>query len=488
MFFRGSRKVIQNIFCLVISTAAIAAIAQDKATSDVVRADFSGNYPMLQTSTSDSRVQINVLVPRLKEYDFIATPVAGGNAIEAKISVPAQDPQKLLHEKALKIQFSGLKADTEYNLEMLENFRGSKKLVDRRRFKTLSPTSSQSSVPLRMTSVSCMCDENKYRPYRENVWSNALNQKPDLMVMTGDQTYVDSFDYVERGKASALDIWMRYFRSFDQNPLTRAFNLVPVYSTWDDHDTGINDGNGTTPSLPEAHKAFDALYGTEAIPGFVEKALGGHFMEIKIKGQNLFILDARSHRKPFGSTDRYSHFGKEQEDWFFSKVATALGPIHIFKGDMWGTPSVMSDAANGKAPYRLTESFFGDHPQNYRAFMQQLFGFNKAVVFHSGDIHFSEVLKYGPDAKVTSFLAPFPAFEVTSSPAHSIIFTPAPGEAEFWPNPQRITAARAYNTVTIESSVLSAQSFRINVSSYGVAKDPLFKTEQTLSCETPIAK
>ncbi len=453
----------------------------------VFAADLSALYPMLQTGTSDQEVQINVLVPRLKSYRFFATPVGGGARIEAKfIGDAIQDPAKLLHEKVLKIRFEGLKENTEYTLEMNEVFRNNLTLVDTRHFRTTT----KESGTLKIASASCMSDEFRYQEAAGKVWNRTLDQKPDVVVLLGDVTYVDSFDYVERGKATPLDIWLRYFRSFDRNPLTHSRSLVTTLATWDDHDTGVDNGNETTPTIGEARRAFLALYGSESIDNFVEKTPTGVQTIAKMRGQNLVVLDSRSFRAPHTVNSRYAHFGKEQEEWFFKRLNTLSGPVHLFKGDMWGSPTIFVEASNGRAPRRITESFYGDHSANFEAFMPRLFASKKDFMLYSGDIHFSEVVLYGPQFKGSSYGAPFETLEVTSSPVSSIIFYPAEGEEEFWPRDNRVAAARDYNTVLVEAtpSKNNAAGFHVSVQSFGGSEKPLFTTERLIHCEASLTQ
>jgi phosphodiesterase/alkaline phosphatase D-like protein len=447
-------------------------------------ADLSrAHYPMLQTSTGDRDVQINVLMPRLKDYRFVARAVNGQGPehIAKFIGGPQQDPGKILHEKSFQILFSGLEPNTEYQLEMSEvGYENTLTLRDERRFKTLS---SKDQSPLKLITVSCMNDEIHYEPVRQNLWNKAIEQSPDAFILLGDQTYVDSFDYVVRGAATAFDVWTRHFRSFSENPLMRSYQLVPAYSTWDDHDTGIDNGNANTPSVAEARRAFLALYGGVSLPGFVEKTERGVQSLVTLKGQNLFLLDARSFRTIHTDDGRYSHLGQEQEEWFFDRASKSTGPLLLFKGDMWGSPTITRPSPDGKPAKRITESFFGDHPKNYGAFMANLFSLKKPFAFFSGDIHFSEVSQYGPKFQGTSYQAPFNTAEITSSPMHSFIFFPKPGEEILWPNISRAVGVKDYNFVTVETSPLKNSSFKISAVSWGQATQPLFKYELDVTCE-----
>ncbi len=455
---------------------AINVLAQDNPP------EFLGErYPMMQSSTSDREVYFNVLVPRLKDYSIQArlknpkdkrnNPVIKGEAVGEAI----RDPQALLHDKVLKFKLSGLEPGKDYTLELIENSKFGSEKKDTREFKTFA----NESRPAKFATVSCMCDEIVYEKPRQVLWKKLAEQNPDLVFLIGDLTYVDSFDVVERGKATDLDIWQRYINSFKVNPFFRQYRLIPTAATWDDHDTGIDNGNKNTPTLPEARRAFRALYGAFNIPGFVETAPVGLNQIIKIFGQNFVLLDNRSFRETHEVNSRFAHFGEEQEKWLISKMQTENGPFFLFNGDMWGSPTITKTSIIGKVS-RLTESIFGDHPDNYNELMKSLNATGKVFVLLSGDIHNSQIIEHGPQFQGPR-QNPFKTWEITSSPMHSIVFQPKPNEDVLWPDPQRVVGAKEYNFVIVQSKIVNNDTVDIEATSIGMKDQPLFKIGTAIS-------
>ncbi len=434
------------------------------------------HYPIMQSSTSDKEVYFNVLVPRLKNYvlkaklknpkDKRQNPTILGEVV----GQPQQDPQGLLHEKVMNFKISGLEPETEYVLELAEASKfGSSSTVDYREFKTFGT----GSKPTKFATVSCMCDEIRYENERQILWKKLVEQKPDIVFLIGDQTYVDSFDYVERNKATDFDVWTRYFRSYSENLLFRSYKLIPVAATWDDHDTGVDNGNKNTPTLGEARRAFKALYGAYDVAGFVTTHAASLAQAVKLNGQNFILLDNRSFRETHEVNSRFSHFGEEQEKWLIENMKSQNGPFFLFNGDMWGSPTVTSTAQNGNVK-RLTESVFGDHPLQYNEMMKAINATGKVYVLLSGDIHASQIVEHGPQFQGPRN-NPFRTLEITSSPMHSFIFQPKPGEEVLWPDAQRILGVKDYNFVMIESKAIRSEGVDIEATAIGTKEEPLFK-------------
>lgn len=459
------------IFCLITSSS----YAVDPQNP------FRGILPVMQGSTSEGEVHFSALVPRLLDLTIKAklkNPKDKRNNPEIRgqvVGEPQQDPQGLLHEKVVKFKVSGLNANTEYVLEISAASKGSgPSFTDIREFKTLN----NAPDPVKFATISCMCDEVHYEDTRQAIWRKLVEQNPDIVFLIGDQTYVDSFHYVTRNTATSLDVWMRYFRSFDKNPYFRSYRLIPTAATWDDHDTGVDNGNKNTPTLAEARRAFKALYGGMEIPGWVETWEEGFYQHIKMRGQNFILLDNRTFRETHEVNTRYAHFGEEQEVWLVHKMQSGRGPFFIFNGDMWGSPTVTSTRPDGSTK-RVTESVFGDHPAQYEGLMQAINETGKAYVLLSGDIHASQIIEHGPQYQGPR-KSPFRTLEITSSPMHSFVFKPKPGEDILWPDLQRLVGVKDYNFIMVESEALPTNAVDIKATSIGMQKDPLFQFGTTV--------
>lgn len=418
-----------------------------------------GNYAVYQTSTSDSEVHLNAILPRLKDYTMRARPIlengAFGDWIDSALLRVEQDPDKRLHDKVMRFQFKGLSPQVKYHLEIWEKSKYGTKMVEQRYFHTMDPKPRKMNVGV----FSCMCDEQEYRRPRTLLWPMAEAQKFDALFLLGDMTYVDSVNSVPRDNVTAHDVWQRTVDSAKTLPLGRFQTLVPIAVTWDDHDAGVDNANKDFAMVKEALRATSAIYSGDSIPGTVENGEGGLQKYVKWAGAHYFLLDNRSFRTSHKDDHPYGHFGESQETWLFNHLKNIgnSGPVFLMNGDMWGSPTIQKPGAEGKPPRRLTESFFGDHPTNYNSFMNKLNALNVNYTLFSGDIHFSQIIEHGPEAMGSSRYAPFQTYEITSSPMSSIIFKPTGSEPEFWADAQRVVAYRDYNFVSFQYEWLDAK-------------------------------
>lgn len=407
------------------------------------------HIPMLQGSTSDTEINLNALVSRLVEPRFELYLPGQNQAVAIGQIVETIKPlDGMLHQKALKVRFTGLQANQEYTLKVFKGTGTS--IIDERTTRTFESKESQAAPtvkPVKAIATSCFCDEDKFSEVKKISITKMLQENPDLLIFMGDQTYIDSFDFVERGKATTYDVWQRVFRSFAFNPITRSKKLIPAIVTWDDHDTGIDNGDKNTPTIDEARKAFQALYGSYDIPGVVENGKGVQRI-LSYRGVTFVMMDNRSYRDNSASQDRYGHFGQEQEEWVLRRIKELGQPVVLASGDLWSQEAVYKNNPDGTVK-KISDGMFSDHPVQFQNFKMKLAQTQLPVVFLSGDVHFSEVTAMGPEWKGTSREFPYATSEITASPAYSILMFPRDGEPAFWKNPQRLTSFRDYGFASI---------------------------------------
>ncbi|MEM9831691.1 MAG: alkaline phosphatase D family protein [Bacteroidota bacterium] len=66
------------------------------------------------------------------------------------------------------------------------------------------------------------------------LWSEIIDQQPDLWVWLGDNIYGDTTDMAVMRQ--------EYQKQFQQTDYQKLLSVAPVIGVWDDHDYGINDG------------------------------------------------------------------------------------------------------------------------------------------------------------------------------------------------------------------------------------------------------
>jgi hypothetical protein len=110
-------------------------------------------------------------------------------------------------------------------------------------------TAAQAQEPLhRVAFGSCASQEHP-----QPIWDAIASARPDLLLMLGDNIYADTEDMgVMRAKYAKLAA-MPGFKALRQS--------VPILSTWDDHDLGVDDGGSEYPRKVESQKIFLDFFG-----------------------------------------------------------------------------------------------------------------------------------------------------------------------------------------------------------------------------------
>lgn len=443
----------------LITTALSSSCTQKFAKPDFNEAP--GQVSVIQVATSENETHFNIVKPRLRTFTY--TVYQNGKPLKGAVQLIKNIQPPLLHWGVDKLKVVGLKPNTDY--ELFIEVPRYKWLADRRTFKTLDLKQKN----IRFAFASCMSDAYSHKHARDLIWDQLARQNPDLIILGGDNIYVDSYDFVARDKVTEHDIWRRYFDSIRSLPIFSQKKLIPILATWDDHDYGVNNANKNFHGKDYALKAFKAVFGSANISGIYENG-SGVYKSFKGFGQNFYLLDNRSFREETHSTKAYAHLGKTQHEWLMKNLKADNDPSWIINGgQFFADPFIVE--RNGKKR-QLNESFLADHPTHFNQFINDLKEIKTPFAFISGDIHFSEILKI-------ENVFDFTTYELTSSPIHAFMFRPEKGQPEFWPNPRRVVAHRDYNYFLVDSKA-TKEGLDIEVSSYGVKqKGPFFK--KTLS-------
>lgn len=413
--------------------------------------DFdSGRLVIVQGPTSDTETNINVLAPRLKNYKYLVMDAAGTSYKVEKYETLQPD---VLLWKLDKISVTGLKPHSDYTLKIVDEFRGSQTLVDTRIFNTLDIK----QPDIKFSYASCMSDDYRFNDIIDPMWTRMQEQNPDFVVLNGDVVYVDSFEFVERTKATELDIWQRFIASFERLPLYHWKHLKPIFATWDDHDFGTNDSDRTFASKKAARKVFLGFFGGQNIPGVYSLEKESVYFSLKAFNQRFIFLDDRYFRQPDKDKpeEEYAHWGETQHKWVFSQLNSDATPTWLFDGDQFFSGVDLS----------YKESLQSNHPAHFKKIMGELKTAKAPVIFASGDIHFSEIMQIPKEAPNG---VGYNTFEVTSSSMHSFTGTG-------WDNPLRVPGAftREFNFMMIRSKNENG-GFKVNVESWGLADKPYF--------------
>ena len=100
-----------------------------------------------------------------------------------------------------------------------------------------------SNAPKKIAFGSC-ADQNKPEP----IWNQILNEKPDLMIMMGDNIYSSTQENKNM---------IEQYKKLAQIPeYKKARETIPFMATWDDNDFGVNDGGTDNVTKEDSRKAF----------------------------------------------------------------------------------------------------------------------------------------------------------------------------------------------------------------------------------------
>jgi alkaline phosphatase D len=260
------------------------------------------------------------------------------------------------------------------------------------------------------------------RPYgsdNEQIWASMAASGADFMLWLGDTLYLREADF-----SSASGLWYRY-RTDRATPALQPFlAAMPHYATWDDHEFGPNNSNAHWPLAPVARAAFEAYWPNQTFGHPRDPLAINHRFT---RGDAVFLLmDNRTHRtdSTLPDTPEYqkTQYGAAQLAWLKQQLASRneSGERRNRKLTFIATGSQF-----------LSERFYPGSEDHHRfqAEREEILAFirdNKigGVVFLSGDIHYSEVLRR--DGKL-----PYPLYEFTSSAltagAHTRELTADPG-------------------------------------------------------------
>jgi alkaline phosphatase D len=237
--------------------------------------------------------------------------------------------------------------------------------------------------------------------------------KPELMLWLGDNVYTREPEF---GAPGGLRYRWAHTRAFPElQPLLAATHH---YATWDDHDMGPNDSDGSYAlkevSLQLHQRYWPApAYGTRTTPGTFQKLQWGDV--------DFFLLDDRYHRKPNRWPDGpdKTMLGREQMAWLQEGLVASRATFKVIGLGNQALNPLTKDEGLVKFPadYAALLDFIRD---------QRVEG----VLFISGDRHISELIRLQRPGQ-------YPLYDYTSSPITAGTWVPAAGTPEA-DNPHRV--------------------------------------------------
>ena len=385
-------------------------------------------FPIVQVHTDDTSAQFRLLVNPLQPCAYEAT-TTDGRRLPLVVLSSTQNPY--VETEALDhVLVEGLETGRDYLLKAFDERTGAQ--VEERIFRALDTRPRRA----RFAVASCMMDV--LEAFQDAMWNALSASKPEFMFFIGDSSYTDI-----GGGDNAKDHWRRHIESRRTFNVFKWKRLVPVYATWDDHDFGGNNVDGTLSRKLQSLKAFKAMWGwVPRGPGSLGPGVSGH---VDLCGQRFFLMDDRFFRDPKG-TAKGRQWGAQQEGWIMTELAKSSAPAWIMNGGQFF------------GGYLGKESFEYDHPTELATITRTLKEIEAPAVLVSGDVHFSEVMK------IEKAQLGYETFEVTSS---SILSTTNPIQDTKKVNPRRLTSTWHHNFVVIDSEARKPGALDFRVRSIG---------------------
>jgi len=210
------------------------------------------------------------------------------------------------------------------------------------------------------------------------VWSEIDELEVDALCLAGDTPYIDSKD---------LKTIRRKHRAFLQTKeLAAIAKDTSILGNWDDHDFGLNNGNGKNFAAHKS-KTRQVFLEYRAHDQYGDGKGGGVYHKTDHGAIEIFHLDPRWYSQTASSPvdpSQTTCFGKEQWDWLLKSLKESKAPFKVLSmGGIW----------QDKRSWETDDMF------TYWYERDALFDFIKkekisGVVLHGGDIHVSRYLMH----------------------------------------------------------------------------------------------
>jgi hypothetical protein len=444
----------KNVILLSLALIAHASCATYSLTplGEIPRSEdtlWSG-VAILQGHTTPFSTQISLLLPKSKRFSFSL------KEIQSDRKIPAQQSQWRGRENSewgvQHLYYETLRPGEHYQLRVMDS-KGT--IVDERDLSTLDTRKSLA----RWVVASCMDDF--FRELQIDMWREVQAHRPQMLFLIGDNVYADTRggQKISPEEVTPSLIWTRYVETWLSLELFRMKRLIPSVAIWDDHDFGVNNGDRNFRYRAESLAIFESFYPQAALGGALEKG-PGISLAFRAWGQQFLLLDNRSFRSAKGESPQ-THFGAEQTQWILKKIRAFSGPTILMAGNQWF------------GGYHSFESFEGNHPLDFAAFLSELKATGRKVFFISGDRHLTELMR------VTKEALGYETYELTSSGIHAKIY---PSTWRENPNPRQIEGvASVQNYAVIESEPTQKNGgIKLGISSWGANLKELYRERVTI--------
>ncbi len=408
-------------------------------------AESHSPVPIMQGVTSGEQSRFAILTPGKDKLTYYVRWEGGLERLTAEYFSSPGSPGGLDQIEAFHL-------DPKVKYELLV-IGAQAQLWDKRSFRALDLNKRRA----RLAIASCMDD--RYTSEQAKIWPQLLRQKPDAILMIGDNVYVDRGAFTG-GAVNPEFIWLRYRQTRSTLAVFRADPLVPVFAVWDDHDFGKNDGDRTFAYKNESAEVFYTYFPQRKPgPGF-ERGPGVSSWWTAF-GVHVALLDDRSFRSPDHlDVPDQTHFGPEQEKWLQDHLDASREPVLVVSGDQFF------------GGYHKFESYEGNQPVSFKQRLEEWKKVKVPLVFVSGDRHLTEILKVPKEA------LGYPTFELTSSAIHAKVY---PNAFKKDPSPNQLAGADGvFNYLIMEIMRADHGFLQVDAQSFTLGEKQLYQKTLTV--------
>jgi alkaline phosphatase D len=337
--------------CLLLAALSLPAIAQTGPMVGTVKTTEA--YFLYRPGAVEKPLRLSVLDANQQVVATSATDSDDANDYVAKFHV------------------TGLTAGTAYTYKV-EDVSGASPVelagpADGLRFKTRQTTGTKGVV----TTAFVSCANSSSEP----VWERIGTLRPDQLILGGDTPYVDVAD---------LATSRTKHRAFLETPfMSSLIRSTSAVGTWDDHDFGLNNGNGVNAADRRANtrQAFTEYRAHDQFGTGIE----GVYHKVELGVMEIFLLDPRWWSQTGPSPvdpSKKTAFGSQQWAWIQQALEASRAPFKVLAmGQIW------EDKKNGENDDMFTYWYERD----------ALYDFIRSksipgVVVLGGDIHVSRHL------------------------------------------------------------------------------------------------
>lgn len=231
------------------------------------------------------------------------------------------------------------------------------------------------------------------------VWNRISDDDATALVLLGDTPYIDTTN---------LKVQRARYRMFAAVPaFAKLVSHTPLYSTWDDHDFGRNDTDGTLEGKENSRQAFTEY---RPNPSFGEHDQG-IYTSFKQGPVEVFLLDARWFAGTEEENGNPTLLGKQQWQWLERSLAASTAPYKVLACGM-----VFNDSVRP-----MKTDYWGGYPTEYERLIKLIADVNATgVILVSGDIHWSRLIRHDTKEAIG-----YDLLEFVTSPIHERLITAA---------------------------------------------------------------